>query len=508
MAYLEMRGITKTFPGGVLANADIDLSVEQGEIHALVGENGAGKSTLMKILYGMEHPDTGTIKLNGQPVHIGSPQTAIQLGIGMVHQHFQLIPSLTVAENVALGYEPQRGLLVDEAAMRERVAQLSETFGLRVDPNARVADLSVGIQQRVEILKLLYRDAHLLILDEPTAVLTPQEVDDLFAVLRRLVGEGRTAIFITHKLYEVMNICQRATVLRRGQVAGEVNVAESSAAELAHLMVGREVQPSALPDEAPEQTEERLVVRALDVADERGLPALKQISFTLFAGEILGIAGVEGNGQHELIETLIGNRKARSGDILLNGQALTNLSVRERRARGMAIIPEDRNREGLSKTMLIWENLVADSYHQPAASRQGFLRIGSIRHTAQQLIRQYDIRTPSENVEVGTLSGGNAQKIIIARELEHTPAVLIAAQPTRGLDIGAARFVHEQMIALRAAGVGVLLISADLDELLALSDRIAVLFEGRILKTFGHKAFTRELVGMTMAGKMESETAP
>ncbi|MCA9906560.1 MAG: ATP-binding cassette domain-containing protein, partial [Anaerolineae bacterium] len=386
-------------------------------------------------------------------------------------------------------------------------AQLSETFGLRVDPSVRVADLSVGIQQRVEILKLLYRDAHLLILDEPTAVLTPQEVDDLFAVLRRLVLEGRTAIFITHKLYEVMNICQRATVLRRGQVAGQVDVAKSSIAELAQLMVGHEVQPSALPDTPPQQTEERLVVRALDVTDERGLPALKQISFTLFAGEILGLAGVEGNGQHELVEALIGKRTVKAGDILLSGQAVTHMSVRERRTRGMAIIPEDRNREGLSKTMLIWENLVADTYHQPSASRQGFLRIGSIRRTAQQLIRQYDIRTPSENVEVGTLSGGNAQKIIIARELERQPAVLIAAQPTRGLDIGATRFVHEQMIALRAAGVAVLLISADLDELLALSDRIAVIFEGRILKTFGHKSFTREQVGMYMAGKTESEAA-
>jgi general nucleoside transport system ATP-binding protein len=504
-AYLEMRGISKTYPGDVVANDAVDLVVEQGEIHALVGENGAGKSTLMKILYGMEQPDSGEIRLNGQPVTISSPQAAIRHGIGMVHQHFQLIPSLTVAENVALGYEIRRGPLLDERAMRQRVAELSETFGLRVDPAARLGDLSVGVQQRVEILKLLYRDARLLILDEPSAVLTPQEVQDLFAVLRRLVDEGRTAIFITHKLYEIVNICRRATVLRRGQVVGVVDVPASSPAEIAHMMVGRDVEGVQLTGDDTRQDEPRMIVRSIDADDDRGLPALRAVDFTVHGGEILGIAGVEGNGQHELLETLIGIRPAQRGAIILGEQIITRLSVRQRRARGLALIPGDRNTQGLSLPMSIWENLMATSYYRPPASTGGFLNLRRVRELARQLMGSFDVRAPSETVEVAALSGGNIQKLVIARELAQQPTVLIAAHPTRGLDVGAVHFVHQQLVALRAAGVGILLVSADLDELLAISDRIAVLFQGCILKTLPRSQATRERLGLYMAGKVEDE---
>lgn len=499
MAYLEMRGITKEFPG-VIANAEVDFQVEQGEIHALVGENGAGKSTLMNILYGIYTPDKGEIFLDGQPVKIPNPQAAIRRGIGMVHQHFQLVPSLTVAENVALGYEPRRKLFIDDKQMIDRVQTLSKNFGLRVDPLERVADLSVGEQQRVEILKLLYRDARLLIFDEPTAVLTPQETRELFQVMRRLVAEGRTAVFITHKLDEIMTVCRRATVLRRGKVVGRVEVTRSSPAEIARLMVGRDV-------ETVQRTAKRrpgpatLVLEHLDANDERGLPALRQVSFSVHGGEILGLAGVEGNGQRELAEVLVGNRKAESGRIILKGQIITTLSGRKRRELDMAFIPEDRNGQGVSSQMTIWENNIANSYYRPPVSKWKWLNIKYAREAARRLIKEFDIRTRDETTVVGTLSGGNAQKVIIARELAHIPAVLIAAQPTRGLDIGAARFVHEQLLKLRDAGVAVLLISADLDELLALSDRIAVIYEGRIQKTMPNEQATREELGLLMAGQ-------
>ncbi len=507
MAYLEMQGITKTYPGGVVANDSVNLSVERGEIHALVGENGAGKSTLMKILYGIEQPDAGHILLDDRRTAVPNPQAAIRMGIGMVHQHFQLIPSLTVAENVALGYEPRRGLLVDEPRMIERVARLSDSFGLAVDPRARVSSLSVGVQQRVEILKLLYRDAKLLILDEPSAVLTPQEVDDLFAILRRLVDDGRTAIFITHKLYEIMSICRRATVLRRGQVVGCVEVSGSSPAEIARLMVGHDVETVTRHAQPAQSGRGRLALRAVDADDDRGLPVLQGVTFEVRAGEILGLAGVEGNGQRELLEVLIGKRPARRGELVLDDRPITGLKPRQRRERGLALIPEDRNREGLSGQMSVWENIIANSYYHAPASRWGVMDIGAIRAAARDAIRRFDIRTPAETVNVGTLSGGNAQKIVIARELERQPAVLIAAQPTRGLDVGAARFVHEQLLQLRDAGVAVLLISADLDELLAISDRIAVLFSGRILQTFDYEQVTREKLGQYMAGKTEAGAA-
>lgn len=506
MPYLEMQAISKQFPG-VVANDNVDLDVEQGEIHALVGENGAGKSTLMKILYGLEQPDSGRIVLDGQVVTVPNPQAAIRLGIGMVHQHFQLVPSLTVAENVALGYEPrQRGFFVDRARMNRRILELSETFGMRVDPAKTVADLSVGVRQRVEILKLLYRDARLLILDEPTAVLTPQEVDTLFDVVQRLVAEGRTAVFITHKLREVMAICQRATVLRRGQKVGTVQVADTNPAEIARMMVGSEVITVKRTTDATPR-DEVLTLRGVSARDDRGLPALRDISFEVCGGEIVGLAGVEGNGQFELLEVLTGLRPVRSGEIVLTGQTCTHMSNRQRRERGLALIPEDRNLEGLSPALSIWQNMAASRYYQPPQSRWGFMRVGNLQREARELMQRFDVRAASHHNLVGTLSGGNAQKVVIARELAASPPLLIAAQPTRGLDVGAARFVHEQMLALRDAGKGILLVSADLDELLALCDRFVVLFEGRIVGELAASDASREQLGLLMAGRTEKDAA-
>jgi simple sugar transport system ATP-binding protein len=504
MAYLEMRGITKRFPG-IVANSNVDFHVEMGEIHALVGENGAGKSTLMKILYGMEKADAGEILLENQPVEISNPHTAIRMGIGMVHQHFQLVPSLSVAENVTMGYEPRRGLFVDNNQMVTRVKSLSDNFGLRVDPMVRVMDLSVGVQQRVEILKLLYRDATLLIFDEPTAVLTPQEAQELFQVMQKLVADGRTAIFISHKLDEVMSICQRATILRQGHVVGQVEVDKTTPAEIARLMVGHDVE---IIQRAPQKAkgQAQLVLKNVDAKDERGLPALTQVSLAVHAGEILGLAGVEGNGQHELVEVLVGNRKVEQGTISLSGQGITNISGRKRRELGISYIPEDRMGQGVSPEMTIWENNIANSYYRLPISHHGMIKIKLARDVAKKLVKEFDIRTRDETTVVGTLSGGNTQKVIIARELAETPIVLIAAQPTRGLDIGAARFVHKQILQLREAGVAVLLISADLDELLTLADRIAVIFEGRIQRTINSEEATREALGLLMAGKQLDQT--
>jgi simple sugar transport system ATP-binding protein len=501
MAYLEMRRITKLFPG-VIANADVNFQVEQGEIHALVGENGAGKTTLMNILYGIYTPDAGEILLDGQSVKIPNPHTAIRLGVGMVHQHFQLVPSLTVAENVVLGYEPRHNLFVANKEMVVRVQTLSKEFGLRVDPLTRVADLSVGEQQRVEILKLLYRDARLLVFDEPTAVLTPQETQELFQVMRRLVAEGRTAIFITHKLDEIMSTCRRATVLRQGRVVGEVEVANSSSEEIARLMVGRDVG-SVQRVSRQEPGSPQLILDRVDALDERDLPALRQVTLAVNTGEILGLAGVEGNGQRELAEVLVGNRKPEGGTIKLQGEDITRLSDRKRREAGMSFIPEDRNGQGVSSKMTIWENNIANSYYRPPVSKWRVIDVKYARYVTRKLIKAFDIRTRDESTIVGNLSGGNVQKVIIARELAHTPTVLIAAQPTRGLDIGAARIVHVLLLKLRAEGVAILLISADLDELLALSDRIAVIYEGRIQKTIAGEDASREELGLLMAGKLK-----
>jgi len=501
VSYLQMLGITKTFPG-VVANDRVDLTVEQGEIHALVGENGAGKTTLMKILYGMEAPDAGQILLRGKAVSIPNPQTAINLGIGMVHQHFQLVPSLTVAQNIALGHEPKRGPFVDRTRMVEQVRALSDRFGLQVNPIATVADLSVGEQQRVEILKLLYRQADLLILDEPTAVLTPQEVHDLFAVLRRLADEGRTIIFITHKLEEVMTVCDRATVLRRGRVTGVLNIAETNKAEIARLMVGREIETvQRQPGEAA--GEAVLIVHDLQARDDRGLPAVRGVTFEVRAGELVGLAGVEGNGQRELLEALSGLRPLDGGSVTLRGDPITYASSRARRERGLAIIPEDRTHEGLSLSSTITENLLSTRYYHAPFSRWGVLAPRRMAETARALIRRFDIRAEGENTIVGTLSGGNTQKVVVARELAERPAVLIAAHPTRGLDVAAAQFVHQELLRLRSEGVGILLVSADLEEIMALSDRILVLFEGQIVGELKPEEATQERLGLLMAGQRE-----
>ncbi len=500
MAYLQMTGITKYFPG-VIANDEIDFAVDQGEIHALVGENGAGKSTLMKILYGMERPDAGHISIAGVPVTIPNPQAAIRLGIDMVHQHFQLVPSLTVAENVALGYEPRRWLFVDRSAMIMRVEELSEQFGLKVRPTATVADLSVGEQQRVEILKLLYRNAKLLILDEPSAVLTPQEVEELFNVLRRLIEEGRTAIFITHKLHEVMTVCHRATVLRQGKVVGTVAIADTQPETIAQMMVGRDLHIIQRPSRKAQSGEPRLLVRDLEVKDDRNLPAVRSITFAVNAGEIVGLAGVEGNGQQELIEALVGVRAVERGDILLNRVNVTHETNRFRREEGMAIIPQDRTQQGLSQPSSLMDNMTATRYYQAPFSHLGVLQPGIMRDFAQRAIAQFDIRARSPNVRVQTLSGGNAQKVVVARELAELPSTVLAVQPTRGLDVGATQFVHSELLRLRDENAGVLLISADLDELLAISDRLLVIFEGRLVGELLPETATREQLGLLMTGR-------
>lgn len=502
MPYLEMRGITKQFPG-VLANDRIDFVVEQGEIHALVGENGAGKTTLMRILYGMETADEGTILLRGKPVHIPNPQVAISLGIGMVHQHFQLIPSLTVAENIVLNLEPRRGVFLDRTAAVRAVEDLSTRFGLPVDPTARVADLSVGEQQRVEILKLLYRRAELVILDEPTAVLTPQETRDLFAVVRRLSNEGRTVIFITHKLGEVLEISSRVTVLRRGRIMGVLETAKTNEAELARLMVGHEIlaahrETTALADQDP-----ALVVENLEVLDDRGLVAVRGVSFEVHRGEIVGIAGVEGNGQRELVEALAGLRPISRGHIRLNGMDITHDSVRARREKGLAVIPPDRSVEGLSLLSSIAENLVSTRYHLSPYSRGGLLNWPVIGSFAQDLMARFDIRAESPYLPARVLSGGNLQRVVVARELATLPRVLIAAHPTRGLDISATSAVHQEMLRLGREGLGLLLVSADLEEVLRISDRILVLYRGEIAGELKASEADQEELGLLMAGRRQ-----
>ena len=498
MAYLEMRGISKMFPG-VIANDRIDFSVERGTIHALVGENGAGKSTLMRILYGLYRPDEGEIFIEGEKAAIRSPQDAIRLGIGMVHQEFQLVPSLTVAENIVLGNEPLKSIWVDRKAEKESIIKLSKRFGLHVEQELPIREVPVGVQQRVEILKLLYRQAQLLILDEPTAVLTPQEVDGLFDVLKRLVTEGHTIIFITHKLGEVMDICDKATVLRHGKLIGTVNVADSSSTELARMMVGEDVlHPS--EERHPASKEAKLILDDISARGDRGLLALKHVSFRVNAGEVVGIAGVEGNGQSELVEVLTGLREYE-GTITLAGVDLKTENIRFRRENGMAIIPESRKTQGLNLLGKVSENLIVDKYYQkPYSAKTGVLSWKRITEFAKELIVKYDIRADGPDAVAGTLSGGNAQKIILARELSSKPVTLIAAHPTRGLDIAATQFVHHEVLHMRAEKVAVLIISADLDELIILSDRILVLFEGRIVGEVDARTVTHAQLGLLMAG--------
>ncbi|MFO8035180.1 MAG: ABC transporter ATP-binding protein [Anaerolineales bacterium] len=497
MPYLEMKGITKRFPG-VVANNKIDFSVEKSSIHALLGENGAGKSTLMHVLYGIYKPDTGRIFMKGEEVDIPDPQVAIDLGIGLVHQEFQLVPSLTVAENVSLGHEPQNGIWVARHEMEQHVRQLAEQIGVSIDPSAKMVELSVGQKQTVEVLKLLYREAELLILDEPTTVLTPQETKGLFEVLKKLKEEGHPIIFITHKLREVMEICEKATVLRGGEVVEVVDVCETSQEELAHLMVGREMITSSFEHGQP-KGEPKLTISGVRALSDRNLPALNGVNFEVAAGEVVGVAGVQGNGQTELIETLAGLRPYE-GEIKIEGQELSDILLRERREIGMAFIPENRKEQGLNLQASVANNLVAIDYYQRPYSHNGILNETAIKKKGQKIIKQFQIHARSENTQVATLSGGNQQKVIVGRELSINPEVLIAAYPTRGLDVSAARFVRNEMVLMRDEGVAVLLISADLDEIFQLSDRILVLYEGRIVGERIPEVTSYEDIGLLMAG--------
>jgi len=500
---VEMKGIRKVFPG-VVANDNVDFAVEEGEIHALVGENGAGKTTLMNVLFGLYIAEAGNIQIKGQRVRIRKNADAITLGIGMVHQSFKLVPSFTIAENITLGAEPLKGIFVDRQAVRDSVVEISERFGLKVDPEARVQDLSVGVQQRVEILKALYRKADILILDEPTAVLTPQETDELFGVIRSLVARGKTVIFITHKLREVLEISDRVTVMRDGAVVGTKETKDTDVAELARMMVGREVllrvkKADAKPGEIV------LRVDNLRARDDRNLMAVRGVSLEVRAGEILGVAGVMGNGQRELVEAIVGLRPAAGGTIHVSGQEITSLSIRDRRESGMSCVPEDRYVRGLALPATVQDNLVACNYFKAPMCKGALLQSDAMGDFANRAVQTFDVRTTGKDVPAFTLSGGNLQKVVIARELSAEPELLIAAQPTRGLDIGSIEFVHQRVINARDHGTAVLLVSAELDEVMSVSDRIAVMYEGKIVGTIDAASATEQGLGLWMAGIVDED---
>jgi ABC-type uncharacterized transport system ATPase subunit len=502
---LELRGITKRFPG-VLANDKVDFDLRRGEVHALLGENGAGKSTLMNILYGLYTPDEGQILLEGRPIELGSTKTAIEHGIGMVHQHFMLIPVMTVAENIVLATEPRRDVvLLDYDAARKRVRELSGRYGLTVDPGARVDRISVGQQQRVEILKALYRGAEILILDEPTAVLTPQEAQELFEILRSLKGQGKSIIFISHKLNEVLEIADRITTLRRGVVVGTIPAAGATEEGLARMMVGREVLLR-VDKAAPHPGPVLLQVENLSVIDDRGLEAVRDVSLAVHGGEIVGIAGVDANGQSELIDAIAGLRPVKAGRIVLDGEDLTHATAKQAIDAGTGHIPEDRHRRGLVLPFTLTENLALSAYRKPPNSRLSFLNLRVMFSRARRLLKEFDVRGGTPSTAAYALSGGNQQKIVLAREIDNNPKVLIAAQPTRGLDVGAIEFVHRRLIEQRDAGRAVLLVSLELEEILSLSDRILVIYEGRIVGEFPPTA-TEEELGFAMTGGRREEAA-
>lgn len=495
--HAEMRSISKRFPG-VLANDRVTFDVRAGEIHALLGENGAGKSTLMKILYGLQKPDDGQIVLDGEAVHFNSPAEALARGIGMIHQHFMLVPTLTVTENVALGMK-SAGLRLDLSAIRKRLLELSEIYGLKVNPNAYVWQLSVGEQQRVEIIKALYRGGALLIMDEPTAVLTPQEVHELFGTLNQMRRDGHALIFISHKLGEVQELCDRVTVMRDGRVIDTVPNNGIERRTLARMMVGRDVifvpEHPAVP-----LGDVRLSVQNVTCDNDQGHSALRGISLEVRGGEIVGIAGVSGNGQRELAEVIAGLRTATSGEIVLKDKPLARASVAERLAAGLAYVPEERMRFGMIGAFSVEENAVLQTHAQTPFASASFLNFGEIDRHTRSLIDRFNIKTPSPKTPVKNLSGGNIQKLILARELSRQPSVVVAAQPTRGVDISATEYIHSVLMAQRAAGVAILLISEDLDEVLALSDRIAVMYEGKIVGIVPRADADVEKIGLMMAG--------
>ena len=502
---LELRGITKRF-GSLVANKDVSLTVEPGEILCLLGENGAGKSTLMNVLFGMLTPDEGQILIDDQPVVIKDPRDAVSMGIGMVHQHFMLVPVFTVAENVVLGFEPMRPWpILDRKGADEEIRRVSAEFGLEVDPAATIEDIPIGMQQRVEILKALDRDAKILILDEPTAVLTPQEAEALFAIMRSLTAQGKSVVFITHKLKEVLAVADRITVMRLGEVVGTTTPAESDEESLATMMVGRDV--NLVVEKQPAEVG-KVVLRAehLFAEDDRGLTAVNDVSLEVASGEILAVAGVQGNGQTELVDVLTGMRGSTSGRIELDGVDVSSANARAMLDRGVGHVPEDRQRHGLVLPMSIADNLVLDIQHKPPFSRFGLRNVKAIRDNGERQIENFDIRAQDGEVSVGTLSGGNQQKVIVARELSRELRLLICSQPTRGLDVGSIEYVHRQIVRMRDAGAAVIIVSSELDEVMALGDRIAVMFDGRITGVVPPTT-SREMIGLMMAGATLEEVA-
>ncbi len=502
---VELRSITKRFPG-VVANDEVDLTVEQGTVHALLGENGAGKTTLVNVLYGLYEPEEGTVVVDGAERSFGTPADAIDAGVGMIHQHFMLVDPMTVTENITLGHEPRRlaGLAVDRDRARREVVELSERYGFDIDPEAAVEDVSVGVQQRVEILKALYRGADVLVLDEPTAVLTPQEVEDLFEVFAELTAGGKTIVFITHKLGEAMAAADRITVLRDGRNVGTVDAGATTRAELAELMVGREVLLDV--DRPPvDRGETVLSVADLAVTDDRGVRAVDDVSFAVREGEILGVAGVDGNGQSELVEAVTGLRQPDAGRIRFRGSDVADWSRRERIRAGLSYIPEDRQARGVVMDFDLVQNGVLGAQHAAPFARRGWIDWGRARDHAGTIVEEYDVRPPDPAAGARSLSGGNQQKFVVGRELERDPGLLVAAQPTRGVDVGSIEFVHQRLLDLRAAGGCVLLVSSKLDEVTSLSDRLAVVHDGEFVETVDPDRVTDEQLGLLMAGERPAD---
>ena len=498
---IEMLNITKRFPG-IVANDNITLQLKKGEIHALLGENGAGKSTLMSVLFGLYQPEEGVIKKDGQVVEIRDPNDANALGIGMVHQHFKLVECFTVLDNIIMGVEPCKHGFLQKAEAREKVVALSEKYGLHVDPDALVEDITVGMQQRTEILKMLYRENEILIFDEPTAVLTPQEIEELMQIMRNLAAEGKSILFISHKLNEIMSVADRCSVLRKGKYIGTVHIRDTTREELSRMMVGRDVE-FVVHKEPAKPGKTILEVEGLTVASKtHSNDAVKGVSFNVRAGEIVCVAGIDGNGQTELVYGLTGLEPLKGGKITLEGQDITHAPIRKRSVLGVSHIPEDRHKHGLVLDYTLEDNMVLQRYFEPEfVSKAGFLKRKAIREYANRLIEQYDVRSGQGPVTIArSMSGGNQQKAIVAREIDKDPELLIAVQPTRGLDVGAIEYIHKQIVAQRDAGKGVLLVSLELDEVMALSDRILVMYEGEIVGQLDPKTATVEELGLYMAG--------
>ena len=499
---IEMLGIRKEF-GSFVANDNITLQLKKGEIHALLGENGAGKSTLMNVLFGLYQPEAGEIKVKGKTVKVTDPNVANDLGIGMVHQHFMLVENFTVTENIILGNELTRAGIVNIKDAAKKIQKLSEMYGLDVDPNAKIEDISVGMQQRVEILKTLYRGADILIFDEPTASLTPQEINELIQIMKRLIQEGKSIILITHKLKEIMDVSDRVTVIRKGEGIGTVVTAETNPNELASLMVGRQVEFKTVKSEA-HPTDDTLVIKDLVVADYRGIDKVKGLNLTVRKGEILGIAGIDGNGQSELIEAITGLRKTKAGSVSINGKDITNKKPRKITESGVGHIPQDRHKHGLVLDFSIGHNIALQTYYQDPISKNGIMNYSKVSELAQKVIKDYDVRTQGEHTPARALSGGNQQKAIIGREVLRDPELLIAALPTRGLDVGAIEFIHQRLIEQRDNGKAVLLLSFELDEIMNVSDRIAVIYDGEIVDTLLPKETSEQELGLLMAGQKKN----